>query len=81
MGCRAEGKVWSRNNVQSGAWGLAENYLPKINLEHGDVVRLDNMDDMINISDKTNDMLTLGIISSSPGFLLNSDSVKENYIQ
>ena len=69
----AEGTVWSRGGYQSGPRDLAENYDADGGLEAADVVCLDPASDRIVRSDKPNDALLLGVISSKPGFLLNVD--------
>ena len=67
----AEGTMWSRHGYQSGKRDLAENYLSDMDLEPGDVVCLDMDKDGIVLTDKPNDILVLGVISTEPGFLLD----------
>jgi len=74
----AEGTVWSRGGYQSGARDLAENYVSDASLESADVVSLDPTTDCIVRSDKPNDALLVGIVSSNPGFLLNVDHESED---
>jgi hypothetical protein len=69
----AEGTIWSRNGTQSGARDVAENYFSDETLEPGDVVRLDETLERIVRSEKPNDTLVVGVISSAPGVLLNVD--------
>ena len=69
----AEGTMWSRSGYQSGPRDLAENYDADSGIEAADVVCLDPASDRIVRSDKPNDALLLGVISSQPGFLLNVD--------
>ncbi len=67
----AEGTMWSRHGYQSGKRDLAENYLSDKVLEPGDVVCLDKDKDRIVLTDKPNNILVLGVISTEPGFLLD----------
>jgi hypothetical protein len=74
----AEGTMWSRNGVQSGNRDLAENYASATMLEPGEVVCLDRDEDSIVLSDKPNDSLVLGVVSTAPGVLLNENHDPEN---
>ncbi|MFY9269858.1 MAG: hypothetical protein WAO55_08955 [Candidatus Manganitrophaceae bacterium] len=76
----AEGTVWSRNGYQSGARDLAENYFGEAGLEPGDVISLHKSSDKIVISQKPNDIMVLGVISTRPGFLLNVDHEGEKKV-
>ena len=69
----AEGTIWSRGGYQSGNRDVAENYLSDIDLEPGDIVSLDPNEDKIIRSAKANDSSVIGVISTAPGMLLNSD--------
>jgi len=69
----AEGTVYSKSGYLSANQDLAENYCSDLPLEAGDVVSLDPAQDRIVRSAGANDELVLGVISSAPGFLLNSD--------
>lgn len=69
----AEGAVWARNGSQSGPRDLAENYYSDVTLDPGDVVCLDRKEDRIVKSERTNDDLIIGVISTSPGFLLGAE--------
>ena len=66
----AEGTVWSRQSVQTGAKDLAENYRSDVALEPGDVICLDGTGKKILRTEKRNDRMMLGVISRQPGFLL-----------
>jgi hypothetical protein len=68
----AEGTIWSNGAYQTGARDLAENYQSDTDLEPGDVVCLDTDQDKIAVSEKSNDPLIFGVISTQPGFLLNT---------
>lgn len=74
----AEGTMWSSHGYQSGPRDLAENYPSDMDLEPGDVVCLDQDEDRIIISEKQNDCLVLGVVSTAPGFLLNSTREAES---
>ena len=52
---------------------LAENYYSDQDLAAGDVVSIDRDQDRIVMSEQANDDLVLGVISTKPGVLLNSD--------
>jgi hypothetical protein len=78
------GTIWSASDILTEntvrarggcvTWrDLAENYLSDSPLEPGDVVSLDPDRDLIILSDKPNDTSVLGVISTEPGILLNSD--------
>ncbi len=69
----AEGTMWSKGGYLAENQDLAENYLSDVELEPGDVVCLDISQDRIVRSDKPNDPLVLGVISTAPGFLLDAD--------
>ncbi|MCZ7356852.1 MAG: hypothetical protein O8C66_14300 [Candidatus Methanoperedens sp.] len=70
---QAEGTMYSSYGFKTGLVGdLAENYSSDMDLEPGDVVRLDQDEDRIIISEKPDDCLVLGVISTAPGFLLNT---------
>lgn len=66
----AEGTIWARNGSQSGPRDLAENYYSDLTLDPGDVVCLDRKEDRIVKSERANDDLIIGVISTLPGFLL-----------
>ena len=59
-------------SIQGANSDLAENYLSEMDLAAADVVCLDQRQDRIILSDKPNDPLVIGVISSAPGFLLNA---------
>ena len=68
----AEGTIWSRSGYQSGNRDLAEEYQSDMdNIAPGDVVCLDAVKDRIILSEKPNDSMILGVVSTAPGFLLN----------
>jgi hypothetical protein len=52
---------------------LAENYISATDLDPGDVVCLDPATDVVMASGQPNDGLVLGVVSTSPAFLLNSN--------
>jgi hypothetical protein len=66
----AEGTIRSTHGYVTGPADVAENYYSDKNLEPGDVVRLDRKSDRIVPSDRPNDTLLLGVVSSAPGMLL-----------
>jgi hypothetical protein len=68
----AEGTVYSKSGYLSVNQDLAENYHSDTDLEPGDVVCFDPGKDKIVASEKPNDPLILGVISTAPGFLLNA---------
>jgi hypothetical protein len=69
----AEGTIWSKGGVRSGKSDLAENYVSDLDLEAGYVVSLDAEQDKVVLSNQPNDTSVLGVISTAPGLLLNSD--------
>lgn len=69
----AEGTIWARNGSQSGPRDLAENYYSDLTLEPGDVVCLDRKENRIVRSERANDDLIIGVISTAPGFLLGAE--------
>lgn len=69
----AEGTIWARNGSQSGPRDLAENYYSDLTLQPGDVVCLDRKEDRIVRSERANDDLIIGVISTIPGFLLGAE--------
>jgi|SoiMethySBSTD1v2_1073268.scaffolds.fasta_scaffold01419_1 hypothetical protein len=69
----AEGTMWSRAGYYSGPFDLAENYYSDLDLAAGDVVCLDKHQDRIVQSGRANDDLVIGVISTQPGVLLNSN--------
>lgn len=68
----AEGTIWSRNNVQTGSRDLAEIYFSDLDLQPGDVVSLDPEADCVVRAAGPNDTSVIGIVSTEPGVLLNS---------
>jgi hypothetical protein len=68
-----EATAWIRNGVQTGARDLAENFSSDMDLDPGDVVCMGYDEDSVVISEEPDDGLVLGVVSSKPGFLLNSD--------
>ncbi|MDF0664874.1 MAG: hypothetical protein P0119_02235 [Nitrospira sp.] len=69
----AEGTIWARNGSQSGPRDLAENYYSDVTLDPGDVACLDRKEDRIVKSERANDDLIIGVISTLPGFLLGAE--------
>jgi hypothetical protein len=67
----AEATIWSRNNLQTGPRDLAENFSSEMDLDAADVVCMGHDEDSVVVSEKPNDGLVLGVISSEPGVLLN----------
>ncbi len=75
-----EGTGWSRGGWQTGNRDLAENYASDLPLEPGDVVCLDRANDKIVTSEQPNNTLVMGVVSTKPGVLLNSDCEKEERV-
>ena len=73
----AEGGIWSATGIDTSPHDLAENYLSDMELKAGDVVCLDPKEDRIVQSERANDHLVLGVISTQPGFLLNAEHGEE----
>ena len=73
----AEGTIWSAHGIDTSPHDLAENYFSDLELKAGDVVCLDPKDDRIVQSERANDNLVLGVISTQPGFLLNAEHGEE----
>ncbi len=69
----AEGTIWSAHGIDTSPHDLAENYFSDMEIEAGDVVCLDPKDDRIVRSERANDSLVLGVISTQPGLLLNAE--------
>lgn len=79
----AEGSVWAAHYVycqdaQVKKRDLAENYSSESALEPGDVVCLDPKEDRIVKSERANDGLLLGVISTSPGLLLGAEHSEDD---
>lgn len=79
----AEGSVWAAHYVycqdaQIKKRDLAENYISESALEPGDVVCLDPKEDRIVKSERANDGLLLGVISTSPGLLLGAEHSEDD---
>jgi hypothetical protein len=68
-----EATAWVRNGVQTGARDLAENFSSDMDLDPGDVVCMGYDEESVVLSEEPDDGLVLGVVSSRPGFLLNSD--------
>lgn len=66
-----DGNVYVRGTLRDKQKDLAENYPSEMDLESGDVICLAQDKDRIVISEKPNDPLVLGVVSTKPGFLLN----------
>jgi hypothetical protein len=66
------GDFFGNGKIQAANSDLAENYLSAMDLAAADVVCLDQSQDRIILSDKANDPLVIGVVSSAPGFLLNA---------
>jgi hypothetical protein len=77
----AEATIWARNGTQSGPRDLAENYLSADDLTAGDVVCLDTERDALVWSERANDELVVGVISTMPGLLLNSTRDDETFVK
>ena len=73
----AEGGIWSATGIDTSPHDLAENYFSDMELKAGDVVCLDPKEDRIVQSERANDHLVLGVISTQPGFLLNAEHGEE----
>ena len=76
----AEGTIWSARGIDNNPHDLAENYLSDMDLAPGDVVCLDRDRDRIVPSERPNDVLLLGVISTEPGVLLNAMHGEEDSI-
>jgi len=76
----AEGTIWSAHGIDTSAHDLAENYLSDADLAPGDVVCLDRSRNRIVHSERPNDELLIGVISTEPGFLLNSMHAEEDSV-
>lgn len=79
----AEGSVWCQDymycrDATVKRRDLAENYYSDLELEAGDVVCLDSKDDQIVKSERANDELLLGVISTNPGLLLGGEHGEES---
>ncbi len=72
-----EASAWCRNGWQTGPRDLAENYNSDKDLSAGDVVSMDAERDLIVPSSGANDTMVMGVVSTHPGMLLNSDPVEE----
>lgn len=68
-----EATAWIRNGVQTGNRDLAENFASDVDLDPGDVVCMGDDEESVAISEEPDDGLVLGVVSSRPGLLLNSD--------
>jgi hypothetical protein len=68
-----EATAWVRNGVQTGARDLAENFSSDMDLDPGDVVCMGYDEESVVLSEEPDDGLVLGVVSSRPGLLLNSD--------
>lgn len=66
-----DGNVYVRGTLRDKQKDLAENYPSEMDLESGDVICLAQDKDRIVISERPNDPLVLGVVSTKPGFLLN----------
>ncbi|ACV33830.1 hypothetical protein [Accumulibacter sp.] len=73
----AEGTVWSRGAFQTGPRDVAEIYFSDLELDPGDLVSLDPDADRIIRSSGPADPTVIGILSTEPGFLLNSQLNRE----
>src|SRR5204863_1739446 len=69
---RCWGDIIGNGSIQGVNSDLAENYLSDLDLAAADVVCLDRDRDRIVRSDRVNDALVIGVVSSEPGFLLNA---------
>jgi hypothetical protein len=68
-----EATAWVRNGVHTGARDLAENFSSDMDLDPGDVVCMGYDEESVILSEEPDDGLVLGVVSSRPGLLLNSD--------
>ncbi|PAV12974.1 hypothetical protein ASJ81_04410 [Methanosarcina spelaei] len=66
-----DGNICARGTFKSKCKDLAENYPSDVNLESGDVICLAQDKDSVVKSEKPNDPLVLGVVSTKPGFLLS----------
>ncbi|MGB9927637.1 MAG: hypothetical protein ACPK85_04460 [Methanosarcina sp.] len=67
----SSGNLYAQGTVKNNSSDLAENYPSDMNLESGDVICLAQDKEKIVISEKPNDPMVLGVVSTKPGFLLN----------
>jgi len=65
--------IWSKSGYIQGNQDIAENYASAMGLEPGDVVCLDPEQDAVILSARPNDNLLLGVVSTKPAMLLNSE--------
>jgi hypothetical protein len=65
------GDIVARGSLHGANSDLAENYLSDLDLAPADVVCLDPRRDRIILSEKANDPLVMGVVSTNPGVLLN----------
>lgn len=66
-----DGNICARGTLKSKCKDLAENYPSDVDLESGDVICLAQDKDSVVKSEKPNDPLVLGVVSTKPGFLLS----------
>jgi hypothetical protein len=66
-----EGSAWCRNGWASGARDMAENFVADVPLEPGEVVAFDLGSDGVVRSSRPDDVLVCGVVSTTPGVLLN----------
>lgn len=74
----AEGSIWCANKIHGSNLDLAENYYSDMDLEAGDVVSFDPSSDRIILSSQAADRFVCGVISTAPGFVLNSDPAEKS---
>ncbi len=66
-----EGSAWCRYGWASGARDMAENFVADMPLEPGELVAFDMDSDGVVRSTRPNDVLVCGVVSTTPGVLLN----------
>ncbi|WP_153162081.1 hypothetical protein [Zoogloea sp. 1C4] len=76
----AEGSMWSKNGVQTGARDLAENFATLEAIEPGDVVSLTADGSGVERCRQPHDPLVLGVVSTEPGMLLGADALQHERI-
>jgi len=72
----AEGTIWSRSGYLSGPADLAELFETEGDLEPGDVVAVAADGELAAVTEER-DPRTVGIVSTSPGMVLNSDPERD----
>ena len=72
------GEITIGGTINGKKMDLAENYYSDAELEPGDVVSFDPSEDRIVLSSQPVEHFVCGVISTAPGFVLNSDSAGQS---